>query len=73
MKELSKDEFFDLLQEEVEKAGTQRQAAKQLGVTYAHLNDVLQGRKEPGPKVARALGYKAVINYSYQSDDEGEK
>jgi len=42
---------------------TQLAVALALGVSTSHLNDVLRGRRKPGPKIIRALGFKKVVSY----------
>ncbi len=42
---------------------TQRAVAEQLGVTVSYLNDVLQQKREPGPKILTALGLERRISY----------
>ncbi len=63
MKPLSKNEVLALLRARAEKAGSQRALAERLGVTPAYLSDVLQGRREPGPKILAALGLRRVEMY----------
>jgi hypothetical protein len=41
----------------------QKQLAKWLGVSAAHLNDVLLRRKQPGQAIAEPLGYKPERMY----------
>jgi len=44
----------------VTEAGSQKTAAKRLGVSLAYFHDVLRGTKAAGPKLLRALGYRRV-------------
>jgi transcriptional regulator with XRE-family HTH domain len=46
-----------------EAAGSQKAAAKRLGVSEQYLCDVLKGRREPGKKLLDALGYRRVVVY----------
>lgn len=73
MKQLTKDEFFKQLQDYVSAADSQRAAARNLGISPCHLNDVLRNRKEPGPKIASALGLRAVTNYVPIDHDDDQK
>lgn len=41
---------------------SQKQIAKEIGVSPQHLCDVLKGRREPGPDVCAWLGYERVPN-----------
>lgn len=40
--------------------GSQRAAADHLGVSQAHLHDILHDRRKPGPKVLDALGLEQI-------------
>lgn len=42
---------------------TQKMLAKQFGISAAYLCDFLQGRREAGPKILRALGYDPIPRY----------
>ena len=37
--------------------------ADELGVSPAYLSDVLNGNREPGPKILDALGIERVVSY----------
>lgn len=43
--------------------GSQRAAARKLGVSAPYLNDVLNGKREPGDKIANALGWQRIVRY----------
>ena len=45
---------------------TQKDIAKQFGISAAYLCDFLQGRREAGPKILRALGYDPIPRYKRQ-------
>lgn len=42
---------------------TQAAWAKANGVSPAYVSDVIQGRREPGEKILKALGLKRVVSY----------
>lgn len=42
---------------------TQKALARELGVSQGYLSDILQERREPGPKVLKALKLKRRIVY----------
>lgn len=42
-------------------AGTQAEAAKQLGITEAYLSDVLKRKRGVGPKIINALNLKQIF------------
>ncbi len=47
----------------IRQAGSQRAAARSLGVSAAYLNDVLRGRRAVSARLARALGLERVTVY----------
>lgn len=53
---MSKDDFIELLRT---RQGTSslREFAKSLGISAAYLSDIHLKRRDPGSKIARALGY----------------
>lgn len=53
----------DLLRAAVDKAGTQTAFAKKHGISIAYVNDVLQGRRQPGDKILKALGLESQVTY----------
>lgn len=57
------------IQKYIEGHPTQTQAAVTLGISPQYLNDVIQGRREPGPKLLKALGLKRVPHYEDASAD----
>ncbi len=46
---------------------SQIKVARELKISAAYLNDVLQGRKDPGPKILEALGLDRRIEYFKRS------
>lgn len=52
-----------ILAGEVERAGSQTAWAKSHAVSLPYVNDVLQGRREPGAKILDALGLVRVVTY----------
>lgn len=63
MKQLSKEEFLDLLTERIELEGSQKALAQKLDISEAYLSDVLRGRREAGAKILSGLRLRAVTNY----------
>lgn len=60
---LTAADVLDQLHELVTARGSQKKAAEALYVTTSHLNDVLHGRREIGPKILRAMGLRRVVVY----------
>lgn len=54
-------EVRTVLRAKIRKAGSMRKAAKQLGITAAYLCDIMHGRRDPGPRVAKALRYRREV------------
>lgn len=44
-------------------AGTQKKAAKTLGVSAQYIDDVLAGRCEIGPTLAEAMGMRKIVMF----------
>lgn len=57
---LNEREFMELIRAQI---GSQslRSYAKRWGVSAAYLSDVLLGKRNPGRKLAAALGYDVVL------------
>jgi hypothetical protein len=53
---------------EVRELGGQLHWAQAAGVRQGYVADVLRGRREPGPKILAALGYKRVTHYEPVED-----
>lgn len=54
MKTLTKDDVVKAIRERM-KDLTAREFAKSIGVSPQYLNDVLHGRRAPGPSILKAL------------------
>lgn len=65
---MTKDDVLTLIQQGVKAAGSQRAFACQCNVTTQYINDILRGRRDPGPKVLDMLGIEktTVYNVSYR-------
>lgn len=72
MKTLALGDVKNLLRARVTEAASLRACARTLGVSAAHLSNVLvHAQHKPGPKLLRALGYKKVEMYLRK--EEGDK
>jgi DNA-binding phage protein len=60
------DEFIEYLYDLVARAGSQRQLARQLGISTHVLNDTLNNHRPPESKLLSALGFSLVITYTYK-------
>lgn len=58
-----------LVQEQVKLCGgSQKTVAFNLGISPQYLNDVLKYRREPGPKILKALGLVKKVTYEEKTD-----
>ncbi len=51
-------QFVTYLARKIKTVGSQKELAKQLGVSPAFLSEVLRGGRKPSPKLLAALGLK---------------
>jgi transcriptional regulator with XRE-family HTH domain len=58
--------FRALLDEAVAKAGSQKAAAIDAGISQQYLADLLRGRRQPGPKVLTWLKLREVRLYEQE-------
>lgn len=67
------DELIQTLAQEAVALGSQKKLALKLKVSPAYLGDVLNGRKEPGPKILAAKRVRRVVSYERigRSDKHG--
>lgn len=56
-------ELLKILSRECKKVGNQAMWARANKVSPAYVSDVLQGRREPGESIYKALGYNQVVGY----------
>lgn len=57
-------EFIEMMKKKQRKGETLKSFAKRLGkVSYQYLSGVYGGIYNPGPKIAKALGYKQIVAY----------
>lgn len=60
---MSYDEFLDVLQRMVKRAGSQKAFAIELHISESYLSDVLTRNRQPGIAILQPLGYREVISY----------
>jgi hypothetical protein len=56
----------------VQRAGGQRTWAATARVSQAYVSDVLNGRRDPGDSIVRALGLRKVVRYEDAWDEHGK-
>ncbi len=70
---MTKESLIKLLHRRKEAAGTWAALAASLNVSPQHLQDIKDGRREPGKTVLDALGMVRVVDYRYATNSELEK
>lgn len=60
---MNRIDLYTLLRTQCAKAGGQTAFANQHGVSVAYVSDVMNGRKEPGPALLKAMGVRKVVRY----------
>jgi hypothetical protein len=63
---LTPDALREAIAVRVRLAGEQRILANACGVSPQYLCDVLSGRREPGAKLLKGLGYRRVVIYEQE-------
>jgi hypothetical protein len=58
-----KFQIINLVKVKCEKLGGQKEFAKKYGLSPAYVNDVIRGKRDPGDKFLRAMGFKKTILY----------
>ena len=59
----SEAEIAEALRARISYRVSQTDLAKELGISHAHLSEVLAGKKRPGPVVLKAMGYDPAPYY----------
>lgn len=54
---------IEILRKRVDAAGSQTKAAQELGVSIPYLHEILNGRRDPGPKILAALNMRKVVTF----------
>lgn len=57
----TKNPVIEELQVRVEKAGSQKAAADELGIHPSYMTDLLQGKRNPGEELLEKLGFARVV------------
>lgn len=67
------DELIAELKQDAATIGSQKRLALKMHVSPAYLGDVINGRKEPGPKILAAKRIRRVVSYERigRSDKHG--
>ena len=60
---INQDELIILLHQRIAKAGGIAPLAREFGVSYQYLSDVIRHQRRIGEKILRGLGYRAEMVY----------
>lgn len=60
---MTQRQILAALRKLVENYDSQRTAALTLNISSQYLNDVLRGRRQPGPKILKGLGLQKSEHY----------
>lgn len=66
MKAYTQDEVIEMIRKRIGNK-TQREFALEIGVSQQYLNDILQGRRTPGPSILGYLGLEKAFIQSEQT------
>jgi hypothetical protein len=61
---MTKAGLMKVLDKRIKAIGSQYRAAESMEVSPQYVNDVLMGKREPGGKLLKALGYERVVTYT---------
>ena len=60
---LNRDDVIALIKKLIEQEGTQTAAAAKMGIVPPYVNDLLKGKRDPGPEVLGFFGLEKKIVY----------
>jgi hypothetical protein len=70
--EMSEEDMRQLVADRAKQLGGIASFAKEVGVSYAFLYNVIAGNKAPGTKVLSFLGYEVVKRRTYRRKQESQ-
>lgn len=63
MKIITSEDFLNLLRARITSADNQSELAAELGISRQYVWEMAAGKRPPGPRLLRALGYEKVTMY----------
>lgn len=63
MKPINAADVRGILKRRAQKLGSERKLAESFGVSYAYMNDVIRGKRRPGPKILARMDLREVRFY----------
>ncbi len=67
---VSKSQMTKRIQRLRKKFASQAEMAEHFECSPQHMNDVVHGKRSPGPNILRVMGLKRVVAYAPESEDE---
>ncbi len=71
MADFTLPKVMEVLRKRLDKAGSQKALAAELGVSAPYLHDVLNGRRDPAGALLSALGFERVVTYRKKEKTDG--
>ena len=59
----TQEEVQDMLNDMIDESGSQAKVAHMLGMSRSYLNDIIQGKRQPGNAVMQHFGLKKCVTY----------
>jgi plasmid maintenance system antidote protein VapI len=59
--QIKQEDALELINQLVKRKGTQAAAAEELGVSPAHISDIIRGNRGISDEIAQRLGYRRVV------------
>lgn len=69
---ISKQAFMEIIKTMCRYPSSQTKAAAEIGVSKSYFNDVLHGRRDPGPTFIDGMGMEKVTSYRYTRTTKDE-
>lgn len=60
---ITREELVELMREQSQAAGGQKELARRWGISLSYVNDVIASRREPGKTILAALGFRRLVFY----------
>lgn len=69
---MTEDQVYQLLLEQIKRAGGQRAFAQALGVTPSYINDVVNKRRLMSDRILAAIGIERQVTYTFHEKNISE-
>lgn len=68
--EITEEELLKIINQMVEKWGSQKAVADHLQISNAYMSDIIAGNRDVSRKVARRLGYTRIIKFRKEQEND---